>query len=106
MLIIALDAVVLMALLKSFTDEEVGIGKALVVALLTSIAGGVLSFALASALGLVGALLGIVITGVLLGFAVSWLFGVVLTRSFMIAGIFMLVHIIASVGLQVLFHSV
>ncbi len=105
MLMIALDAVVLMVLLKTVQDEDVNFGTAIIVALVTAIGTSLLAMGLVLALGLAGILLAALIGGALLGVAVSALFGVEIKRAFLISGLFMVVHIVASIGLQLMFRA-
>ena len=105
MLGIALDAVVLVVLLKTVSDEEVGLGTAFVVALLAAIGTFVLALVLAAVLGTAGVALAAVIVAGLLGIAVSAMFGIEIKRSFLIGGIFMLVHMGVGLGLQLLMRS-
>jgi len=105
MLGIAIDAVVLIALLKIINEDDIGFGTAFVVALVASIGTTVLAIGLAAAMGLGGIVVAAVIAALLLAIAVSALFGVEIKRSFLIGGIFMLVHIGVGVGFQLLFRS-
>ena len=100
MLGIALDAVVLMFLLKTVNDDDVGFGTAILVALAAAIATPVLGFALGLVLGVAGAYLAVLIAAALLGVAVSALFDVEVKRAFIIGGIFMAVHIGFAVGIN------
>ena len=93
MLGIAIDAVVLIFLLNIISDEDVSFGKAFVVALIAAIGTFALAIGLVVLMGIAGIFVAAIIAAVLLGFAVSALFGVEIKRSFLIAGIFMVVHI-------------
>jgi len=98
MLGIAIDALVLMVLLKAINDEDIGFGTSVVVALVASIGTTVLAFGLMSVMGITGIVVAGVIAAALLGVAVSALFGVEIKRSFLIGIIFMVVHIGFSIG--------
>ncbi|MFN5299680.1 MAG: hypothetical protein ACK5HA_15350 [Planctomycetaceae bacterium] len=99
MLGIALDALVLMLLLKTVNDDEIGFGPAFGVALVASIGVTLLSNLLFPIIGLSSILVAGLITASLLGLAVSSLFGVEIKRSVLIGAIFVVVHI----GIGVLF---
>jgi hypothetical protein len=105
MLMIALDAVVLMVLLKTVQDEDLNFGTAIIVALVTAIGTSLLAMGLAVALGLFGILLAAMIGGAVLGVAVSALFGVEIKRAFLISGLFMAIHIGASIGLHLMLRA-
>ncbi len=100
MLGIAIDALVLMVLLKTINDDDIGFGTSILVALVASFGTSLLAGGLALVMGLGGIALAVVIAAGLLGVAVSALFGVEIKRSFLIAGIFLAVHI----GVRVGFH--
>jgi hypothetical protein len=102
MLVIAIDAVVLMVLLKTINDEDIGFGISILVALVASIGTTVLAIGLASVMGLAGIAVAALIAAALLGVAVSALFGVELKRSFLIGVIFMVVHVCVGIGLQLM----
>ena len=94
MLGIAIDAAILMLLLKVVNDDDdVGIGISLVVALVASVGTTLLAAALVVAMGIAGLFVAVAIAAVLLGVAVSWLFDVEIKRAFLIAGLFILCHI-------------
>ena len=100
MLGIAIDAVVLIVLLKTLNDEDVGFGTAFLVALVAAIGTTALAFGLVAVMGITGIFVAAVVAAGLLGAAVSALFGVEIKRSFLIAIIFMVVHIGVGVGFQ------
>jgi hypothetical protein len=100
MLVIAIDAVVFMDLLKMINDDDVGFGTSILVALGASIGTSLLVFGLVYTLGLWGLLLSALLAIGLLGVAVSAMFGVEIKRSFLIAGVFTVVHVAVSLGLS------
>ena len=102
MLGIAIDALVLMALLKAVNDEDIGFGISIVVALVTSIGTTVLAVGLVSVMGIAGIAVAGIIAAALLGVAVSALFGVEIMRSFLIGFIFMVVHIGVGIGFRIM----
>lgn len=67
---------------------------------MTGIVRGILVYVLAVAMGLPGLYLGLLIAAVLLGVALSALYGMELKRAVMVAGIFMVVHLVISYGLS------
>ncbi len=95
---IGIDAAVLMFLLKVVNDEDVDFGTAFLVALATAIGTGVLAWLLAAAMGFAGTILAAIIAAALLGVAVSALFGVEIKRSFLIATLFVVIHVGVSMG--------
>jgi hypothetical protein len=102
MLGIAIDAAVLMMLLKSVNDEDIGFGTALLVALAASVGTSVLAIALATALGAAGIFLAAILAAATLGAALSAMLGMEIKRAFLVAGLFMLVHIGMAIGFQLL----
>lgn len=100
MLMLLIDAVVLIVLLKAFNDEELSLIKAGLTALLTSIGTLILVIALVSVMGPWGLLPAVTAAAVLLGLAISAMFGIDVKRSILIAGIFIAVHVVLSLGLQ------
>ena len=98
MLLLALDAIVLILLLKGLSDEEIGFGSAFVAALLAAIGTSVLASILMEILGLSGVAVAVVIAAGILGAALSSVYGVELKRSFLIGGIFILVHLAIRIG--------
>lgn len=95
---IAIDAVVLIALLKIIVDEEVGFLMACVISLVAAIGTSVLAAVLASAIGIAGIVVAALIAAALLGVAVSAMFGAEIKRALAIGGIFTLVHIGVGIG--------
>ena len=61
--------------------------------------------ALVAVMGIAGIAVAAVISALALGVAVSALFGVEIKRAFMIGGIFMAVHIVAGIGIRVMFSA-
>ena len=101
---IAIDAAVLIFLLQAINKDEIGFGTAFVVALVASVGTLLLVIGFASFMGAAGLFVGAVVAAALLGIAVSALFGVEIKRSFLIAGIFMVVHIGVGLVFQALLH--
>jgi hypothetical protein len=101
-LAIAIDAVVLIVLLKVVNDDDIGFGAAILLALVASIGTTVLAIALGAVMGILGIVVAAVIAAAAVGAAVSALFGVEIKRSFLIGGIFMAVHIAVAVGFQLM----
>ncbi len=112
MIQIALDALVLMVLLKALCGEEVDFWPAVGVALGAAIGASLIAFGLALALGsamgmagvLVGIVLGAMISAALLGAAVSLLYGAEINRAMLIGGAFVVVHTAIGIGLQLVFQ--
>ena len=100
MLGIAIDALVLMILLKAINDDDIGFGTSAVVALVASIGTTLLAVGLTAVMGVAGIAVAGLIAAALLGVAVSALFGVEIKRSFLIGAIFMVIHI----GVGILFY--
>jgi hypothetical protein len=105
MLGIAIDALVLMVLLKLINEDEIEFGTACIVALVASIGTTILAVGLTAVIGLAGLVIAAVIAAVALGIAVSALFGVEIKRSFVIGVVFMVVHIGVAVGFQWMLRS-
>ncbi len=103
MLLLALDAFVLMVLLKTITDEEVEFWTAVLIALGTSIGTSVLATVLVEPMGLLGVVLALLISTIILAIAVSRLCGVEIKRAIAIAGGFMLFHVGLQVGMYLIF---
>ncbi|MHC4180755.1 MAG: hypothetical protein ACYSWU_24915 [Planctomycetota bacterium] len=105
MLGILIDAAVLMALLKTVTDEDVGFGTAVLVAIAAAIGTALLAFGLTAVMGVAGIIVAAIVAAAGLGIAVSALFGVEIKRSFLISAIFMVVHIAVGVGFELMLGS-
>jgi hypothetical protein len=106
LLILIIDAAVLIGLLKAITDDDVGFGIAFVLALGTALGVGLLAMALNASLGPWWALIiAANVGGLLLGIAISALFGTEIKRSFFVGGIFVLVHIVVAVCLHLMTRS-
>lgn len=105
MLGIAIDALVLMALLKTVGDDDVGFGTSILVAIVASIGTTLLALGLVSAIGSAGLAVAAVVAAGLFGVSVWGLFGVEIKRAFVIGGIFMVVHIGVGLGIQSMLHS-
>jgi hypothetical protein len=100
MLMLLVDAVVLIVLLKAFNDDEISLLKAALTALLTSIGTLILVVAFVSFMGPWGLIPAVTAAAVLLGLAISAMYGIDVKRSILIAGIFIAVHVVLSLGLQ------
>jgi hypothetical protein len=104
MLMLLIDACVLMVLLKAINDDDVGLGSAILVALVTAVGTTLLALGLAEVMGVAGVFVAALIAAGLLGIAVSALFGVEIKRSMLIAVIFIVVHVAASFALTAMFR--
>lgn len=102
MLLIAIDAVVLIGLLKSISDEDLPFSTAFIIALIASIGTSILAFMFVSAMGLAGVFVAVGIAAALLGLTVSAICGVEIKRSFLIGAIFVVVHVVTAVGMQMM----
>lgn len=102
MILVALDAVVLLFLLKIINDDDIGFGIAFVIALVASIGTSLLAYGLVSAMGISGLLVAAAIGASLLGVAIAALFGVELKRASLIGILFVVVHVGAAMGLQLM----
>jgi hypothetical protein len=100
MLMILIDAAILIGLLAAFQEEELSFGFAAIMALVTSLVTFALAYVLFSAMGLPGVYLALVIAAVLLGIALSALYGMEIKRAVMVACIFMVAHAVISYGLS------
>ena len=101
---IMMDALVLMVLLKT-KDHDVGFGTSFFVALVASIGTTVLAINLAALMGTAGIAIAVIISAMLLGVALSALFGLEIKRSFLIGAIFMVAHIGVGFGIQLILNS-
>jgi hypothetical protein len=104
MLMLLIDAGVLMVLLKTINDDDVGFGSALLLALVTSVGTLLLALGLVEVMGTAGVFVAAILAAVLLGIAVSALFGVEIKRSMLIGVIFIVVHVAASFGITAMFQ--
>jgi hypothetical protein len=100
---IAIDALVLMVLLKAISDEDLDFRAAALIAVVAAIGTTALAFGLSLALGMVGVILAAMIAAAALGVAVSALFGAEIKRSFLIGALFVIIHIGVNLGLQSMF---
>jgi len=104
MLGIILDAVVLIVLLKTMVDEDVGIGTACLVALGASIAVFAIAAGLEPFIGLFFAIsIAASVSAAILGVIVSAMFGVELKQACVIGVIFTVVHTAIWFGMAFLF---
>lgn len=104
MIAIILDAVVFIIILKVMDDADVSLFTAFFVALGASILTVILALGLGALIGVAGILIAAVIMVGLLGVLISALFGIEIKRSFIMGGIFMLMHLCISYGLSMLFQ--
>jgi hypothetical protein len=104
MLGILIDAGVLMLLLKTINDEDVDFVTAIIVAFVAAIGTAALASGLALVMGTVGVILAALVAVGALGIAISALFGMEIKRSFLIAFLFMVIHIGIGVGFQLMFR--
>ena len=102
---VAIDALVLVFLLQTINDDNIGFGSAFLVALVAAVGTGLLAFGLVLAMGLAGVFVAAVVAAILLAIAVSAIYGVEIKRAFLIAGLFMVVHIGVGMGIQMLFAA-
>lgn len=93
MLSLIIDAIVLIALLKIFNDDDVGFGSAFAVALVTAIVTAVLAIGLSSVMGFAGTIVAGVTVAIVLAIAVSVLYGIEFKKAFLIGQAFMLAHV-------------
>ncbi|MFN0050792.1 MAG: hypothetical protein ACKV0T_01285 [Planctomycetales bacterium] len=98
MLGILIDAVVLIVLLNVISDEEMGLGKACLIAFVASVGTWLLAFGLGLALGIAGVVIAASLAAGLLGVAVSAMFGVEIKRAMAIGGIFIVIHFAVGFG--------
>jgi hypothetical protein len=104
-LLILIDAAVLVAMLKSITDDDISFGLACGLALGAAVAVAAGIYGLAQPMGPLMALIVVANgVGIILGVLISALFGTPLKQSFMVAGVFVLVHIGLSIGVSHLLH--
>jgi hypothetical protein len=102
LLVIALDALVLMVLLKAVSDEEVDFRTAAIIAVVAAIGTFALAFGLGILMGIAGVILAAIIAACALGVAVSAMFGTEIKRSFVIGILFMVCHVGIVLGFQML----
>ena len=102
---LAIDAFVLMALLKAINDDDASFVGAFLLALGAAIGTALLAAGLAVVMGIAGIVVAALLAGAILGVAVSALYGVEIKRSFAIAGIFMVVHIGVGIGFELMLRS-
>lgn len=99
---VAIDAVILIVLMKTLSDAEVGIGGMILTAILTSIGTLALALALASVMGVAGVFVAALLAAVGLGLALSRFYGIDVRRAFLIGGTFMVAHIAVGIAFQML----
>ncbi|RCS54431.1 hypothetical protein DTL42_04620 [Bremerella cremea] len=89
----------LIGLLKVINDEDSGLLAAIGLAIGGAIGTSIIVSGLAAAMGIYGIPIGALISVGLLGLAVSALYGVEIKRSFLIAGIFIALHVTIIIAL-------
>ena len=100
---ILIDAVVLIVLLKTIVDEEVGFLVACAIALGASILTSFLAILLTAAIGIAGVFVAALIAAALLGVVVSAICGAEIKRALAIGGIFTIVHVGVSFAFYFMF---
>jgi hypothetical protein len=103
MIEIAVEALLLIVLLKTISNEDISFGGAFLIALVTCVATALLAIALSVAIGFAGVFVAALIVALVLGAVLSALFGVEIKRACLIGGIFTVVRIALAIGLSVLF---
>lgn len=101
---ILIDAGILIGLLAAFQEEELSFGFAAIMALVTSLVTFALAYVLFQAMGMTGVFVALGIAAVLLGIALSALYGMEIKRAVMVAAIFMVAHLVISYGLNSLMN--
>lgn len=99
MLVIFLEACALIGLLKVINDEDAGLLAACGLALGGAIGTNVAISGLYLAMGIAGIPVGAIIAAGLLGVAISAIYGVEIKRSFLISGLFVVIHVVVLFGL-------
>ncbi len=104
-MIAGIDAVILSALVAVVNVDEIDMSTAFIVALVSAVGTGIISFVLFLVLGLVGFLAGLVVATVAVGFVINAIFDIPGKRAFLIAALFMIAHGAMTVGLNVFTSS-
>lgn len=105
MLAIGIDALALMVLLKTISDDDIELDTSIAIALVASIGTKLLALGLGPLMGIAGIAVASVIAAISLGVAVSAMFGVEIKRSFLIGAIFMVVHVCVGLAFQFMLRS-
>ncbi|PHS18444.1 MAG: hypothetical protein COA78_02135 [Blastopirellula sp.] len=92
-----IEALVLMALLKTFNDDDLGLGSAFALAIGTSIITALAMAGFVSLIGLPGIIVAAVLAALSLGIVISFFLGSDLKQACIIGGIFMVVHIVVAI---------
>jgi hypothetical protein len=90
---IAIDALLVIVLLKTVSDREIGFWTAAGIGLVASTVATVLAIRLMSAVGFAGIILAAPISGILLGMALVWCFGAKIKRACVVGTVFAVVHL-------------
>jgi hypothetical protein len=105
MLMILIDAVTLVVLLKVVHDEDAGWLAAALLGLGAAVVTGIISLLLWPVIGLGALAVAGIVGAVGVGFAVALMYGLEVKRALMVGGIFMAVHIVCAVGLNLLLST-
>jgi hypothetical protein len=90
---IAIDAVLLIVLLKTVAQKEIDFWTAALVGLVASTATTILANKLMSAVGVAGIIVAAPVAAVLLGMGLVWAYGVKIKRACLAGSIFAAVHL-------------
>ena len=102
---IILDTIILSAVLSAVEGEEVNFVSAFVIALITSIATGLIAFGLVLVIGIAGVFVATLIGAVGVGIGVSAVFGIEIKKAILIGGLFAVARIIVYFLLAMIFSS-
>jgi hypothetical protein len=102
LILFLIEAGLLIVLMQGLTDAEIDLITGVVIALVTSTVTGLIAFGLVSLIGPAGSILAAVIGAAGLGVAISAFFGAEIKRSFLIGGIYVVVHILLRLGMSLL----
>lgn len=105
MLVLALEAVILITLIKMFTDNEVGFWTPLFIALVSAIATAALGQFLIPALGLWGIPISVILSALILAGLLTVVFGTELKQSMIIGVVFVCAHIAIHVAFYFMFRT-
>lgn len=105
MLLILIDAAILLGLLSSLGGEEIEFLVSLVVAFVTAIGVYALTLAMLTLMGAQGLFVASLLAVALLGAAISWLWGVEIKRSMLIAFLFLVIHNTIVFGISMLYQN-
>ena len=103
LLVIAIEALLLIGCLKVISGDEVDFGPAAIFASIASIGTYALAYGLAAALSIWGIMLASVVAALLIGVAVSAIYGTEIKRAFAIGAIFAVFDMSVRLGLSLVF---